>query len=237
MPPTKRVARRAPAPDLEEQDEVVAAPAPPRMKAADNGDTDSNIRSGWSAGEQTMASTSSFAQTLKLDEKTQVIKFLEDQPYASYTRHWIERSGPTGKQLRSYVCLKTFNVDCPVCDAGDRAQAVSAFNVALIGDDGVATLKSWDCGPKLFNALKAHANDPKVAPLTRGYFLVGRSGKKGSVNYTINPIKPSSLEEDYDIEPPDKATLDRLGLYDKKIIERPKLKDMEEVAVEIADEY
>lgn len=244
MPPTKRVARPAPREDEDTTTEDTTTEdttteeeqeQPRRRKAMKAGD--SPIRGGWTGGQQVADSTSSYAQTLKLEEKTKIIKFLQDEPYASYRRHWIEQSGPTGKTLRSYACLVSFDADCPLCEAGDKATATVAFNVAEIGDDGVPTLKTWDAGVKIFKALQAYANDPKVAPLTRGYFLVGRSGKKGSVNYTINPVKPSSLEEDYDIEPPDKAALERLGLYDTSIIERPKLKTLEELAVEIADEY
>jgi hypothetical protein len=227
-----------PAPPRQEADEETgedeAGEKPRRNIRSDDSDA---LRPGWGAADDTMASTSSFAQTLKPEEKSKVIKFLDEQPYVNYRRHWIERTGPQGRSTRSYTCLKSFNRDCPLCDAGDRAQAVSAFNVAEVGEDGVVSLKSWDCGPKIYNILKGYANDPKIAPLTRGFFLVSRTGKKGSVNHQVIPVKAASLEEDYDTPVPDQAALDRLDKYTKDIVEVPTRKSLEEIALEIADDY
>jgi hypothetical protein len=233
--PSKRTVRRqsaTPKPSEDDEDE-----APTRSRKASAPKPSETLRGGWSAAQDVMDSTSTFAQTLKPEEKAVVIKFLEDDPYVNYRRHWIERSGPTGKIVRSYSCLKSFNKECPLCEAGDRAQAVAAFNVALIGDDGHASIKSWDCGPKIYNILKTYANDPKIAPLTRGFFLVSRSGKKGSVNHNITPVKASALEEDYDIPVPDKEELDRLERYTADVVEVPTRKSLDEIALEIADEY
>lgn len=242
--PSKRVARSIPRTDLDERDidadgdEETPPPAARSAAKRSNGDDEeTKPRRGWSAGEETQQSTSNFAQSFRLTEQQQVVKFLEDDPYVNYTRHWIERSTPTGRQSRSYTCLKTFKQVCPLCEAGDKPQAVSSFNIAVIGDDGVPMLKSWDCGPKLFGILKGHAGDPKVAPLTKGYFLASRTGKMGTVNYQVIPIKPRSLEEDYEIEPPTQAELDRLDKWDRDVVSRPKTKDLEAVAAEIADEY
>ena len=245
MPPTKRVARPVydeepveEAPNGEEAEAEEAPPAP-RMRQPNKQEASPNaeLRGGWSGSQQVMDSTSSFAQAFIPQEKADVIKFLDDQPYAAYRRHWIRRMTAAGESNRSYTCLLSIDKDCPLCEAGDKAQAVSAFNVALIGDDGVPTLKSWDVGPKIFNILKGYANDPKIAPLTRGYFLVSKTGKKGSVNHNISSVKASALEEDYDITPPDKDTLDRLGRYDKDIIDLPSVKTLKEIAAEFADEY
>lgn len=258
--PTKRAARQIPRQDdnyMAEDDEDEPTPTPPRKRAAprppaaeqDDDDDDeevegieSGIRRGNSAARAIIDSTSSFAQAFKLTEQIQVIKFLEDDAYANYLRHWVERMTPTGRANRSYTCLKNFKkggvqLDCPLCDAGDKAQAVVAFNIALIGDDGVATLKTFDLGPKLFGIVENYTRDPKVAPLTKGYFLASRSGKKGTVNYQLVPIKPHSLSDDYDIDPPSPEELKALGLYDMSIITMPKKKDLEGIAAELADEY
>ena len=248
--PSKRAARQIPRQLDEDEDE---RPVPPPA-AATNGDADegdeeddedkptSGIRRGMSAARQVIDQGSSFAQAFKLTEQIQIIKFLEDDAYASYHRHWVERQTPTGRANRSYNCLKNWKkkgvpLDCPLCDAGDKAQSVVAFNIALIGDDGVATLKTFDCGPKLFNIVENYARDPKVAPLTKGYFLASRSGKMGTVNYQLVPIKAHSLSDDYDIDAPSPEELKALGLYDSEIITMPKKKDLEGIAAEIADEY
>lgn len=198
---------------------------------------DSPIRGGWTEGQKQMDSTSSFAQTLKLEEKSVVIKFLDDTPYANFRRHWVERSTKEGKTIRAYTCLQTVNKECPLCEVGDRAQAVAAFNVAVVGDDGQVLLKSWDCGPRLFNVLKAYANDPKIGPLTRGFFVVSKTGKRGTTQHNVSPVRPASLEEDYDIAPPQQSEFDALEKYTPSIVEIPQSKTLRELAEEIADEY
>jgi hypothetical protein len=198
------------------------------------------IRSGWSAGQQEMDAGSSYAQALKVEQTIQIIKFLEDQPYANYRRHWVERNTPTGLSNRPYTCLATVGRDCPLCDIGDRPQAVSAFNVALIGDDGVPSLKTWDVGARLFNVLKSFSNDPKIGPLTAGYFAVSKSGggrrSGGSVQHNVIPVKPHSLEEDYGVPEPSPGDVSRLGIYTPTIITIPKRSEMEEIAAEITEE-
>jgi hypothetical protein len=232
MPPTKRIARRP----IEDDDDQVESPAE-APKTRPQQASNAALRAGWTGSQQVMDSTSSWAQAFIPEEKAMVIKFLDDEPYVGYRRHWVERTTQAGKSNRSYTCLQSFNEDCPLCEAGDKAQAVSSFNVAVIGDDGVPSLKSWDVGPKIFNILKGYANDPKIAPLTRGYFLVSKTGKKGSVNHNVTPIKASALEEDYDITPPEHDELDRVGKYDRDIIDHPTAKSLREIAAEFADDY
>jgi hypothetical protein len=245
MPPTKRAARQIPR-QLDEDEDEATPPSPPPTAAAngDDDDDDENIkpsdfiRRGHSAARQVADSTSSFAQAFRLTENIQIIKFLEDDPYANFTRHWIDRKSPTGTVRRSFTCMKNFRKECPLCEGGDKPTSVSAYNIALIGDDGVPILKTLDAGPKILNIIENYARDPKVAPISRGYFLASKSGKMGTVNYQFVPIKPHSLEEDYDITPPSAEELQALGLYDAdNAVPVPKMKDLEAIALEIADEY
>ena len=74
---------------------------------------ETEIKGGWTEGDKQMDSTSSYAQTFKLEEKTQVIKFLEDTPYANFRRHWIERTTKEGKTIRAYGCPKTVRQGVP----------------------------------------------------------------------------------------------------------------------------
>lgn len=215
------------------------APAPPSADE-DSEDWDSAtlaapIHSGWTAGQKVMDSASGFAQILKLDSSIQIIKFLEDQPYANYRRHWVDRMGPQGPTKRAYTCLETVGKTCPMCGIGDRPQAVSAFNVALIGDDGQVLLKTWDVGAKLFNVLLAYSRDPKIGPLSKGFFAVNRTGAKQNTQYNVIPVRESSLRDDYEIDPPSPADLAAAGRYDASIIPIPKKTDLEEIAQEISD--
>lgn len=202
-----------------------------------------SFRGGWSAGKQQAEATSDFAQAFKPESSIQMIKFLDDAPYVNYRRHWVERNGATGKVKRPYVCPQTVGKNCPLCNVGEKPQAVSSFNVALIGDDGVPTLKTWDVGVKLFNVLAGFHEDPKIGPLTRGYFAVSQtsagkgSNKGGSTQTNVIPVKPSQLYEDYSVTAPSDKELEAIGKYDPDVVKLPKKGDLEEIAAELADGY
>lgn len=210
--------------DTEEDDDAMPVPS---------------FRGGWTAGKQQAEATSDYAQAFKPESSTQIIKFLEDAPYVNYRRHWVERTGATGKTKRPYVCPQTVGKRCPLCDIGEKPQAVSSFNVALIGDDGVPVLKTWDVGVKLFNVLAGYHDDPKVGPLTRGYFAVSQTaakGKNGTAQTNVNPVKPSALQEDWSVVPPSDNELKAIGLYDADVVRLPKKGDLEEIAAELAND-
>ena len=241
--PNKRAVKRVAPPPRDDEDEATAstngheevedeATPAPKMSGA----TKRQLRKGWSAGQQTMDSTSTYAQSFRPEDKTQVVKFLEDEPYANFRRHWLDTVNAQGaKTVRAYTCSLSFDEDCPLCEAGHKPQAVAAFNIAICGDDGTPTHKSWDCGARLFNTLKSYANDPKIAPLTKGFFLVSKSGTKQSTTVNVIPVKASSLEEDYDVPVPDPDDLQRLVLYDIDIIEITPRKTLRELAAELSD--
>jgi hypothetical protein len=238
--PSKRPPRRMSTSAPVDEDEPTTGAATPAKRAARSvpaPEGADGLRPGWSAGQREFDSSSPYAQALKLGEQGVVIKFLEDQPYASFRRHWVERSGAQGRVTRAYLCMHSLNKDCPLCDVGDKPQTVSAFNIAVLGDDNDVATKTWDVGIRLFKVLESYAKDPKIGPLTKGFFLVNKTGAKQNVQYNVIPVKASSLAEDYDIEPPPQAVFDKADRYDASVIEVPKRKDLDEIAAEIADEY
>lgn len=233
-----RTMRRRPQAAVEDTGDYESDDAP--VASTDTNDSSEEeggglIHSGWTAGQNVMDSSSTYAQGLVLDGNIQIIKFLEDQPYANYRRHWVDRVGPKGPYKRAYTCLETVGKTCPLCGIADRPQAVSAFNVALVGDDGQVLLKTWDVGVKLFGTLKSFANDPKFGPLTKGYFAVNKTGKAQTTQYNVIPIRETAMQEDYDMTPPSADILKRVGKYDSSIIQIPKKADLEEIAQEISD--
>lgn len=218
-------------------------PAPTQHDDADDASESVSaplIRGGWTEATKQAESASEYAQALRLDANLQIIKFLEDAPYASFKRHWIDRNGPTGPTKRAYVCFKTVDRPCPLCNVGDKPQAVSAFNVALIGDDGQVLLKSWDLGVKLLNVIKGFNSDPKIGPLSKGFFAVSKTGagsgamRGGTTQTNVIPVKASALLEDYGVNVPSEDDLEALDLYNSSIIRLPKASEMEEIAEELA---
>jgi hypothetical protein len=197
------------------------------------------IRGGWGASQEAIDSTSSYAQAFKTTTDTQIIKFLQATPYAAFRRHWIDRVG-IGK--RAYVCLQTIGKDCPLCDIGDKPGAVTAFNIALLSDDGVAAVKSWDCGVKLTQQLKTYHNDPKIGPIDKPtlYFAVSKSEatKRQQVTTMVNPVRERDLLEDWKTPPLDEPQIVKLNdnCYTADIITVPSRRELEEIAAEMTGE-
>lgn len=206
--------------------------------AEDEDDDEMMVHGGWTEAQKQMDSASPYAQALKLEAEGQVIKFLEDTPYANYRRHWIDRTSAQGGTVRrAFFCLGTNNKECPLCDIGDRAQAVSAFNVVVLGDDDQILLKTWDVGARLLNVLKAHNNDKRVGPLSRGYFLVSKTGKGNNSQTNVTPIKASALKEDWELDLVTEDQLDKIKPYTGSIVEITPLKTLKGIAAELSEEY
>jgi hypothetical protein len=201
-----------------------------------NGSGTEHIRPGWGASQEIIDSTSNYAQAFRPTKDTQIIKILEAKPYASFRRHWIDRVG-IGK--RAYVCLQSIGQDCPLCNVGDKPGAVTAFNIALLSDDGTAVVKSWDCGVKLTQQLKGYNTDPKIGPLDRPglYFAVKKTEaqQRQQVTTTVNPVRGRDLLEDWQTPPLDDEQLAALmsRCYTVDIVGMTPRHEMEEIAAEI----
>jgi hypothetical protein len=254
--PAKRVMKRAPAkPSAPVSKRPAATPRAadpeydyderPTMGSGSNGggppdlDSDGAIRSGWGASQETIDSTSQYAQAFRPTKDTQIVKILEATPYASFRRHWIDRVG-IGK--RAYVCFQSVGKECPLCDIGDKPGAVTAFNLAVLSDDGVAQNKTWDCGVKLSQQLKTYHTDPKIGPLDKRelYFAVSMSeaSQRQQKTTMVNPVRGRDLLEDWSTPPLDDAQLAKLKekSYTAEIITMNTRRELEEVAAEMTGE-
>src|SRR5437588_425738 len=76
------------------------------------------------------------APNAEKNEKSVLITFLDDKPFASYNQHWIERKGK-----KSFTCL---GADCPLCDIlGDRPSTYACFNVVDMTGEREPMVKVW----------------------------------------------------------------------------------------------
>lgn len=192
---------------------------------------------GWGKAKAVKEQGAPFASRLTLegDGDDTIIKFLEDEPYASYAMHWIERAGQ-----KSWTCIDGLEegVDCPLCAAGDRPSARFCLNVAELGRKGEPpSNKSWEVGPKLIDQISNFHTSDKTGPLTKNYVLVTRSGTKNKTTYNMQMVKERDLGEDgyEDYKPLTDAELSSLKnkLYDESIIPVPALKKLEEIKEEM----
>ena len=162
-------------------------------------------------------------------EESAVITFLDNKPFASFNQHWIERKGK-----KSFTCL---GEDCPLCDIlGDRPTTYACFNIVDMTGERDPMVKVWMVRKTVANSLKALNEDDKTGPLTERYYSVHRTGKGGSTNTSINPIKERDLEEDWEIEPLTDEEWDDLekDAYNKDVISVQSRKTLQEVAEEEA---
>lgn len=189
------------------------------------------IKRGWGAAESTRSADSPYAQTLKLSEKRVLVKFDEDDPYASYHQHWIERTGQ-----RSFVCLAQIDpLGCPLCDAGNRPSARFSFNVLLLSPDGEVLRRSFDVGARVLDQLKNFHNDPRQGPLSKHYWAVSRTGTKNTSNTSIQLVKERDIPEDwpgYTALTADDLAAQRATAYTNSIVGVVQRKTLQGIAAE-----
>lgn len=231
--PARRPKRATTTLDDEDDDR----PAPRKRPAAPVADDDDDeptppkrrvVRSGWAGAEQTKVADSDYASRLKITDDPQIIKFLEDAPFASWRQHWIERTGQ-----KSFTCLGD---ECPLCNAGSKPSSRFAFNVALLGDGEEPTLKSFEIGARVIDQLKNFHNEPRTGPLSKHYWAVSKTGKGATTVTNLQLVKERDLEE-YGLEALSADQMDELvsSKYTDDIIAVPKRKDLVRIAEEELD--
>ena len=188
------------------------------------------IRGGWGAVEQAKNANSMFAQRLLINEDPVIVKFLEDEPYATYRQHWLERQGQ-----KSFVCIADIDPsgDCPLCKAGNRPSIRFAFNVVLLSADMEPMVKSYEVGPRVIDQLKNFHTDPRQGPLSKHYWAVSRSGKGATSSTNHQLVKERDLEE-WKIDALTDADFKVFSkqAYTPEIIQIPSRKDLLKIAME-----
>lgn len=182
------------------------------------------IKRGWGAAETVKNSSSSYAQKLKLEDEPILIKFLEDEPYASFHQHWLE--GRPGQ--KSFTCIADYDErGCPLCENGNRPAARFSFNVLLLSEDEDPQIKSYDVGTRVLDTLKGLNKSDKQGPLSRHYWSVTRTGKGTTSSTNHQMVKERDLE-DWHIEPLTDADIRsyKKKMYDESIVPVPSRKDL-----------
>lgn len=216
-------ARRTATTTIKEDDED-EAPRKPQAR---------QITRGWGAADRVKNADSAFAQRLKVGEEPVIIKFIEDEPYASYRQHWVERSGQ-----KSFTCIADLDPKgCPLCDSGNRPSTRFAFNVALLESGTDAVIKSYEVGPRVIDQLKNFHTDPRQGPLTKHYWAVSRTGKGTTSATNHQLVKERDLEEEWNIDILTEADLRdlRAQSYGPDIIQIPERKALQSIVLEDLD--
>lgn len=183
------------------------------------------VRGGWEGVSTPKSGDGDYAVRLKLSEDTQIIKFINDAPYASYGQHWLERQGQ-----KSFVCI---GAGCPLCAAGNRASRRSAFNVVLLAGNDDPVLRSLEVGVRVVDQLRNFHNNERTGPLSKHYWAVSRTGKGATSSTLFQMVRDRDLEE-YGLEALDEAALKHFkGIaYTENIIQVPSRAELVRIATE-----
>ena len=142
-----------------------------RTTGSRNGSEDSTGYGGkgWSARKTFERQNRTFAEDFVVKNEQVLMKFLDDGPFWTYMRHWIQ--GAPGK--KSFTCLQE---DCPLCEL-DSPRLVSMFNVIDFTEPGNPDVKVWTTSSQPTQAIVKMDADPKYSPINREdlYFAVSRS--------------------------------------------------------------
>ena len=197
----------------------------PNVDERPEGATETAIASGWSAGDKMTITSTEFPTELKLNEKFQLIKFVDqDGPYAVYKQHFLQQK-TEGK--RSYVCLEN---NCPLCTVlNHKPENKHAFTVAVITADGVIR-QQLIATPRLYKTLHAAHFSPQ-GPLTKNFWSISRTGIKQQTVYNLQSVKGRDLHEDWSIdEATVEAALTTIEAYESSTVYRNSYADLLEIA-------
>lgn len=208
--------------DDDEDESVDTKPPAPKART---------IKRGWGAADKAISSTSAFAQNWRPTADSQLIKFVEDEPYASWHQHWITRSGQ-----QSFVCIANEDPKgCPLCDAGHRPGSRFAFNIAVIDQNGdEPVLRSYELGPQALEQLKNLNNQPQTGPIDKHYWSVALAGKKKNTNFNMvkeRDITDGDWGDAVPVTPEQLASL-RKAVYTESTVRLPSRKDLLVLAAE-----
>lgn len=157
------------------------------------------VQAGWGAAAAALKpkkEAGDYPTDFRFSEQAQLVRFLEDEPFAVYEQHWVDRT--EGK--RSFVCLGD---DCPLCTiAGDKPRPKFAFNIVVLSD-GEPNVQILTAPPSFARQLQAANDDPRRGPLTKYYWAITRTGSGNTTQYMLDRVRSSDLAEEWELDADD----------------------------------
>lgn len=210
-------------------DTVELTPNTEQDKPAQQAPARKLLRGGWQQVDALKSADSNYAQRLKVSEESQVIKFIDDEPFAAWHQHWVERDGQ-----KSFVCIRDLEErGCPICELGNRPSQRIAFNVVLLSIGATPVLRSLEVGPRVVDQLRNLNKAPQTGPLTKHYWAISRTGKGATTSYNLQVIRERDLSE-WKLEALTEETIAKLSQdkYDSSIIKVPTYAELLAIASE-----
>jgi hypothetical protein len=158
------------------------------------------IQAGWDAVSAATAKpkreSGSYPTDFKYTEKAQLVRFLDNEPFAVYKQHWVDRS--EGK--RSFVAL---GEDDPLTViAGMVPRPKAAFNILNLSLEE-PEVQILTASVTLAKQLQAANEDPRRGPLSKYYWAISRQGTGRETQFTVDRVRASELAEEWDLDPED----------------------------------
>jgi hypothetical protein len=172
------------------------------------------IQSGWGAAASALKpqkASGEYPTDFRVTDQAQLVRFLEDEPFAVYELHWVEREGK-----KSFVCSGD---ECPLCTiAGDKPRAKFAFNVLVLSDE-TPTVQILTAPITFARQLQAANEDPRRGPLTKYYWAISRQGTGQQTQYTLDRVRATDLAEEWELDSDEiDALASKSVSYDKSAI-------------------
>lgn len=199
----KATTRRRPPPEPDEDDEEEEDEPPRRTRARAAKSTTKKtagkkaaplgVKSGFSGVEE----VTSFGNInrLKLDDKPQLFKALEKEPFAVFGQHWVRSRDSRGD--RPYTCIGP--KICPLCAVGDRPTGSIMHNVLHLSADEEPSVKALQVGRKAFEAYKELATSKVNGQILfeKELWSVNRSGKRQQTQTNFHKVKLRDVEDEW----------------------------------------
>lgn len=187
----------------------------------------SAIQSGWEAALSNGPQSGGYVNDFRFSEDAQLVKFLDSEPIAVYSQHWIERPGK-----KSWVCLGS--ADCPLCGTGDKPARKVSFSVANLSAPDGAVVEVLTVSAKTMQILNRYHQDRQTGPLDRLYYSMSKTGSGPKTVFNIHPVKARDLEEDWGLDPAEtESIISGFEPLTSKVISFTPKDKLEEIAREI----
>lgn len=154
------------------------------------------VQAGWGAADAMLTPKKSgdYPTDFRFSEVAQLVRFLDDAPFAIYNQHWIDRT--EGK--RSFVCLGD---ECPLClTVGDKPRPKFSFNILVLSQEESA-VQILTAPPTLARQLKAANEDTRRGPLSKYYWSISRQGSGPQTTYTLDRVRSTDLADEWELDP------------------------------------
>jgi hypothetical protein len=193
---------------------------------------------GWAALQSAMEERKAqggSGNTFRFTSEARPVLFLSDGPVSIYNRHWVNRKEE--KARRSFKCIASKGVTCPLCALGNKVSLRAEFQVLDLEfkeDEITEHPRIMNLGITAAEQLEVINKDERKGPLQGHWFAVYMTGNAPKVTHHFEYIKERDLEEDWNIPLAGAKQFaeEYVGKVEYKNYE-PDLTELQEVAAEI----